>query len=448
MGKWILDKEKIMFTIKQIRKIPKAMLEKIRAKDEELIEKPNGNTRFYKYYTTYNNELAEVIVAVRNHYKKWYCKQVVVHGIHNDKVYLQDISQSMGFTKVGWYRDGISKYPTWRDYDWGWNDDKYFNLSNTTTINKEFIVSLPEYKYSAIDLYNYCDILKYLRLYEQYPQAELLVKCGLSNLATSKQILSKCSKDKGFCKWLYKNKDNIKTTYYVSSIIKAYRQNKPIEEVFAFDEFKKYFDKECNYRNLKEMFTGDEQKEFLEYLIKQKTNGNSYNDYLQACNYLGLDMTLPKNRYPHDFKHWHDIRIDQYHTAKAIKDRQERKELYEKFKQVANKYISLERTLTKDDYLCIIALSPQQLIYEGEQLNHCVGRMNYDQKFVREESLIFFIRNKLAPNTPFVTLEYSLKNHKVLQCYAEHDTKPADDVLEFVNKKWLPYANRKIRKIA
>ena len=47
-----------------------------------------------------------------------------------------------------------------------------------------------------------------------------------------------------------------------------------------------------------------------------------------------------------------------------------------------------------------------------------------------------------------ITVEYSLKNHKVLQCYAKYNTKPDANVLEFVNKKWLPYANRKIKNIA
>ena len=74
--------------------------------------------------------------------------------------------------------------------------------------------------------------------------------------------------------------------------------------------------------------------------------------------------------------------------------------------------------------------------------------MNYDQKFAREETLIFFIRNRLSPNTPFVTLEYSLANHKILQCYGEHDSKPSEDILTYVNKKWLPYANRKLKQIA
>jgi hypothetical protein len=74
--------------------------------------------------------------------------------------------------------------------------------------------------------------------------------------------------------------------------------------------------------------------------------------------------------------------------------------------------------------------------------------MNYDQKFIREESLIFFVRNADMPDVPFVTVEYSLTIRKILQCYGDNDSKPKDEVLEFVNKKWLPYANRKLKKIA
>jgi hypothetical protein len=60
--------------------------------------------------------------------------------------------------------------------------------------------------------------------------------------------------------------------------------------------------------------------------------------------------------------------------------------------------------------------------------------MNYDQKFTREESLIFFIRSKEDINNPLVTVEYSLKDKKVIQCYGEHDSKPNDNVLHYVNK--------------
>lgn len=99
-------------------------------------------------------------------------------------------------------------------------------------------------------------------------------------------------------------------------------------------------------------------------------------------------------------------------------------------------------------YICVIAQTPADLIHEGEPLHHCVGRMCYDLRMANEESLIFFIRTKAHPEKPFVTLEYSLKTHKVLQCYGIHNSKPNDETLHYVNKIWLPYANKTIKQIA
>ena len=50
--------------------------------------------------------------------------------------------------------------------------------------------------------------------------------------------------------------------------------------------------------------------------------------------------------------------------------------------------------------------------------------------------------------TPFVTIEYSLKKKQVLQCYAYNNTKPDEKVLNFVNNKWLPHTNQQIQQIA
>lgn len=421
------------------------MLKQIQKLDKINCPEPDGHNRFYKYYTEYRKELCEVIVAVRHYRKKWFCKQVIVHGIHTDKVWIRDICLTMGCYHIGWYRDGISKYQHWYDYDWGYNDAKYFNMY-AEIVNKDYILSLPEYKYSAVNLYIYNDVLKYLKAYEQYPQTELLVKAGLVKYATSKMILRHCAKDKQFCKWLYLHREEANKCCYITSLIKAYKQNRSMKEIDEFDIFKKSFDRPGNFQELKEEFKGQERNKFLEYLIKQKTDGACYLDYLQACKYLNLDMSLDKNRYPHDFKRWHDIRIDEYHTAKALADKKAKRALYNKFKKVAKKFLGLQHNT--QNLVIIIAKSPAELIREGELLHHCVGRMGYDQKFAREESLIFFLRHKNDLETPYVTFEYSLSQHKVLQCYADHDSKPDDNVMNFVNKIWLPYANRKIKKIA
>ena len=173
---------------------------------------------------------------------------------------------------------------------------------------------------------------------------------------------------------------------------------------------------------------------------------NSYIDYFKACQYLNLDMDLPKNRFPHEFKRWHDIRIDEYATAKAMKDEMQRKELYAKFSIVAEKYLPLQYE-KKSAFVVLIPRSPADLIREGTILHHCVGRMNYDQKMIREESLIFFVRDRNKPDIPLVTLEYSLTAHKVLQCYGNKDLPPNGKIVDFVNHKWLPYANSVVQKI-
>ena len=437
--------------IEKIKPIPKYMIERIRKAEETNPWRNSGHTRFYSYLTKNDGEIVKITVACKNKLDspRWRCKQVIVHGIHSKDCFLKDIVfHFMENYSVGWFEQGLQKCRKWYESeDWGLQDDKYFNIY-CPVLNIEYILKLPEYRYSAIDKYRYCDTFKYLRLYEKYPQAEMLVKFGLSEYATSVQILRKVGKDKAFRKWLINRRNEIRYGgYYVGTLLIAYKTGKPFEQVQKLESEKKSFYRQDGYKNIKGLFKTDKEvTEFMEYISAQNTNLSSYSDYLYACNYLDLDMTLPKNRLPHNFKRWHDIRIDEYHTAKALKDAEERKALYAKFASVAEKYLPLQKD-DKNTFVIVIARSPQDLIREGDILHHCVGRMNYDQKFVREESLIFFVRNIAEPDTPFVTVEYSLRNKKVLQCYGEHDTRPSDSVMEFVNKKWLPFANKQLKKI-
>ncbi len=433
--------------IEKIKPIPKYIEKKIKAIDRTY--PVSGRTRFYAYLTMNNGELVKVTVAVKVKKGVWYCKQVAVHGVHSDKCFVKDMYYTnIGGYSVGWHAEGLTSYKPWYEYsEWGWTVDNLYD-PYAPIINREYILEhFLEYKFSAIDRYTGIDVFKYLRLYEQYPQIEYLTKLGLHNIAMSTQILRLCGKDKKFRKWIAKNRqDIVLSNYYVSSILKAYKTGKSIYEINNFANRKIKFDHADQMDNVKALVKNEVGK-FLDYIERQNTNFYSYRDYLNACEYLGIDMTEDKNRYPHDFKRWHDIRIDEYRSAKALKDEQERKEFYDKFAAVASKYLGLEYD-RKSVYIAIIAQKPSDLTREGELLHHCVGRMGYDQKFAREESLIFFIRTREQPDVPLVTVEYSLKNKKVLQCYGDHDSKPDDCVMEFVNKKWLPYANRKLKQIA
>ena len=434
--------------IEKIKPIPKYIIEEIKKADDQNKVCVPGRTRFYSYLTKNNGELVKVTVAVKTKYKQWLYKQVAVHGINSDVCFVKDmVFHYIAGYSVGWFEQGAQTAPRWYENpEWGCADDEYFDPF-APIVNREYLDKFPKYKYSAVNLYRGVDVLKYLRLYEQYPQIEYLMKAGLDGYAFSKQILQKIGKNKRFAKWLMKNRaELIKDEYYVDVIMRSFRTGKPLADVQAYRKYRMKLSKETALKELRTLFKNDLEK-FVLYLRKQETNPYSYQDYLHACQYLGLDMDEEKNRYPHDFKRWHDIRIDEYRSAKALKDAEERKALYEKFSAVASKYLGLEYD-KKSVYIAIIAQKPSNLIHEGDELHHCVGRMGYDQKFAREESLIFFIRTKEEPEKPLVTVEYSLKNKKVLQCYGDHDSKPDDCVMEFVNKKWLPYANKKLKQIA
>lgn len=431
----------------KIKPIPKYIIKRIQKADKAPIVQRDGSVRFYSYLTKNDGELVKVTVAVKNYRKKWYCKQVAVHGIHSKTCFVKDMAfYYIHGNVVGWYEQGLQRYPKWYEYaEWGCGEEKYFDPF-APVVNREYLNKFPEYKYSAVELYQNENVLKYLRYYEEFPQIEYLMKAGLSIFAFSKQILRKIGKDKRFCKWLIKNREELtKKEYYVDVVLRSFKTGKPLADLQAYREYCMELSKETKLNELRELFKKDLEK-FVMYLRKQRANPYSYRDYLNSCLYLGLDMRMDKNRYPHDFKRWHDIRIDEYNTLKLKRDEEKRKEFYAKFAAVANKYTDLEYN-KKSAYMSIIAKNPSELIIEGETLDHCVGRMNYDQKFAREETLIFFIRNVATPNIPFVTVEYSLEKHKILQCYGYHDTKPDTEVLNYVNKIWLPYANRKVRKI-
>lgn len=437
-----------MIEIEHIKPIPKSIISIIKKVD--LKENPNGscNRRFYAYLTKFNGELAKVTVAVKNHYKGWYIKQVAVHGVHNDKCFVKDMEfyMTVGYV-VGWYEQGLQRYRKKYEYpNWDWADDKYYDPF-AKIVNPEYALKFKNFKYSCADKYPYNNLFKYLRLYEQYPHAEYLMKLNLNYYVTSKMLLKKLAKDTKFRKWVIKNAEELSNKYYdIQAVLYAFNKNKTLNLASSMLAYKRSVKNNPQYQEITRLFNGNIEQFFI-YIEKQNTNLASYLDYKNACQKLGLDMNKEKNKTPHNFKHWHDVRIDQYHSKKAEEDEKARKELYDKFKAVAEKYIKLQRNL-KDDFAVILAKSPADLIFEGETLEHCVGSMGYDQKFAREETLIFFVRNKEDITTPFVTLEYSLKNHKVLQCYGYKDNPPEQQVLDFVNQVWLPYANRKIRQIA
>lgn len=434
--------------IENIKDIPDYIRKRIYKRDLQSYPKQDQTLRYYAYLTQNEGELVKVTVAVKNYKKKWYRKQCAVHGIHSKECFVKDmVFHYMAGYRVGWYAEGIQKTKRWYDdLEWCTSEDKYFDPW-ATVINMEYLGKWKAYRYSAYGLRNGYHILQYLRIYEQYPQAEYLMKLGLGQYADSVMILRLAGKDKAFRKWLGRNRETLKRSYYhVPVVLQAYKSGKDLIGLQAIDELKRKLAKGEQYRAIREVINDTNDKQHVyDYLMKRPNDIPLYNDYLRACLYLELDMQLDRNLLPHDLKRWHDIRIDEMASKKAKENAEKQQALQEAFSGIAQKYLSLERT--KQTYITLIAKTPYDLIREGEILHHCVGRMGYDQKFARGETLIFFIREANQPDKPLVTVEYSPKSKKVLQCYGDHDSKPSNEIEQYVFHTWLPYANRKLKKI-
>lgn len=462
--------------IDKIKPIPKYMLALIKREDKKHYKEPAGKTRYYSYLTKNNSELTCVTVAVKHNFKKWYCKQVVVHGVHSDDCFVKDIAfhYIAGYI-TGWHIEGASKHKKeFEDGVWYSVEDKYFNL-DAPIINVNYLEKFPEYKYSQVENYDGRNILYYLRLYEQYPQMELLMKFGLKDFVMHKTILNKTIKDKTFAKWLIRHREEIvsyKYDLYANALIRAYNKNTSIQEAQKYLNFKNSLIREYRLKAVGKLFKGDKAiEQLISYLKAKDIDVYTYADYIYACNYLNIDLLEKKNLIPHDFKHWHDERIEQkrilenerhrkwvieqaklqakwerQRKADELKHQRELNSLEANFLKVAKRFAKLQ-ICEQQDYIIVIAKSPAELIVEGQQLNHCVGGENYRLRMSKAESLIFFVRETAKPDKPFVTIEYSPKKQKVLQCYGYNDIPPADDVKKFVHNFWLPYANQTTNKI-
>lgn len=441
--------------IEKIKPIPKYMIEIIRKEDIKNYPAQDGHTRYYAYLTKNDGELVKVTVAVKCRYKKWHCKQVAVHGLHSKDCFIRDIVFFyLGGYVTGWFSEGLTKYPKWyEDNSWGEQEDKLFD-PYAPVVNIDYLQRFPEYKYSQIENYHYPDILQYLRLYEQYPQMEYLMKFGLSNLVMKKTVLQKLSKSKDFTKWLIQHRAEIPPDCYAETVLTAYKQNRTIAETQKRIAMKKRIISKNNYDfdSIRKLFKENLER-LLSYIERQHTDENSYSDYIRACNYLHIDLTDTKNLLPLDFKRWHDERIGQMRILQAEERRKYQAEqeriLAEKtrnFSKIVKKYLALQNC-GRDGYVVFIAQSPAELIKEGANMSHCVGGENYRIKMSKGETLIFFVRRADEPDKSFVTVEYSPTRKTLLQCYAYENTRPEQPALDFINKIWLPYANETVNKM-
>lgn len=262
-------------TEKDIKPIPKYIMDEIYKRDLKIYPWQEGTVRFYAYLAIWKKELVKVTVAVTKQKKQWCCKQVAVHGVHSDKCLVRDMEYNyFGYGyRVGWFAEELqSVQKRFEDGKWYAADTKYYD-PYAPLINRGVIAKIPEYKYSAYQHYTGRDIISYLRIYERFPQTEYMLKNGLCAYAENITLLKKFGKDKKFCKWFIRHRKELAlpygNTYNVTTIREAYKTGRPLKEVRHFLFVKKQFERN-GYSSIRNLFPGWKLKTYFDYIEKKR----------------------------------------------------------------------------------------------------------------------------------------------------------------------------------
>ena len=326
----------------------------------------------------------------------------------------------------GWYCKVFEK----TDFDRWYTVDAPCGFYNVC-LNKDFLTKIEEFKYCG---FSGGDVIKYLNEYRKNPMIEFF---GKLDLPISSTLISKAQNDKQFRMYLYKYASKVRA-YGPQATIYAFNHSITIPEAMT-----KLHNRKRALKKIPAMRGHNlDCERIIDYCNTNKVDYSNYNDYIEAVIGIGLDLNDTKNIYPKDFNAMHDLRITEYESQRAKVDRKSRKELYESFAKAGEKAKAYE--YSKNGFTIIAPKDISDLVIEGKILGHCVGKMGYDKKMAEGKVVIMFCRKTQDIQSPYVTIEYDLKLHKLLQAYGKKNTKPSEETMIFIND-WLAVM-KKIRK--
>lgn len=297
----------------------------------------------------------------------------------------------------------------------------------------------PALRYCSFVSNGFINAFDYFKIYRKYPICEMLMKLNIFRMF-NERALKTISSDKHLQKWLFANANTVRSMHF-NTAFNAYKKNCDPEKYSKDISMKMHFAYMARgYKNTPAYIEITKCYDFVKVMeYAEKAGVASYFDYIDACIFLHLDLSIGKVAFPHNFKKMHDDYTSQHNAEKN-------KIINTQMRKIAKKYLFLEYSDGK--YKTAVAKNKNELIREGDKLHHCVGRMNYDEKQAKEQSVICFVRTIKNPDTPYITVEVECKTLKVLQCYGSYDGVVNNKVSEFVNKWIKTVKSRKTRKAA
>ena len=312
------------------------------------------------------------------------------------------------------------------------------------------------YQFSTWESYNHGDMVDFFDLYSRYPSVEYLTKLGFSNLVVQK-LQSHCTyrainwRGKSILKVLKLTKPELQairaqkldmsfdTLNNLPQVKKLLPWLTPIEAVRLAKGFSWMPTELTRIQPVLESY-GLSQKRLIRYLIEQVDQGKHYSseqlahyawrDYIEDCRTLGYDLRRMRILLPKDLYTAHQETTKQITVTRDKKLDAKIKSLLRKLKRLA---------FSQNGYLIRPVESLEELINEGQTLQHCVGR--YAERYASSQCIVMVVRKTEEPEAPLVTVE--VREGKVMQCYGLKNTRPDPVVQRFVDT----FAAKKLKRL-
>lgn len=303
------------------------------------------------------------------------------------------------------------------------------------------------------------DLVKFFALAAKYPCVEYLVKLGLTELVehkihgsnTYKAINWRGTTAQKVLKVSVREIRDMQA-YGISitpRFLRSYQLHRDIvpgltlKKIRLLESLIDYYDHPI--KNLTKL--GITYQQIVRYVLKQLARPGKWyrdamdvvrdwNDYLDDCVKLGLDVSSERVRFPTDLHQAHQKTIEK---VKIKQDLALNRKIRQRLKALNQKY-----QFEHGGLFIRPATSSIELLREGNELSHCVSR--YAEKYAAGECDLLLIRRSDAPDKPYYTLEIS--NGRIIQCRGRKNCAMTPEVEEFVVMfKFEKLRKRKVKKL-
>lgn len=160
---------------------------------------------------------------------------------------------------------------------------------------------------------------------------------------------------------------------------------------------------------------------------------NIWFDYLDLLKYFNKDITNPYYLFPKDLSKEHDnLSARRQAIQEEIIHEKRMREETDKLAILDSKSKYFDISFSDGRFLVIVLKSLEDYKNEGDFQHHCVYSNKY---YGKKDSIILSARFLESPETPVETIELSLKNWQILQCYGKFNkpTEYHEQIMALVN---------------